>query len=49
MSDDTKELVKVVVLNGTLFVVCCGLSVLAYKTQAKYIAKEVVRLLPAVL
>ena len=49
MSEDEKETIKFVVVNGGLFVICCGLSVLAYKTQARYIAKEVVKLLPAVL
>ena len=49
MSEDKKETIKVIALNGGLFLVCVGISVWAYKVQAKFIAKEVVKLLPAVL
>lgn len=49
MSEDKKKFVKFIAINGGLFIVGCGLTVLAYKAQARYIAKEVVKLLPAVL
>lgn len=49
MSENTKSTVKFVAVNGGLFIIGCALTVAAYKLQAKYIAKEVVKLLPAVL
>ena len=49
MSEDKKETIKVIAVNGGLFLVCVGISVWAYRVQAKFIAKEVVKLLPAIL